>query len=231
MVVLQDQQSDYDKEVTEVMDDSISYFIQIDDSEEQGKHTGNKESFSHFATAESEEGPAAFTARLQKVLFFHAKTANPPEKVSGHRFEGVLVDTGAALGSSAGAVHYNSHCKFAGQNSNIDESCSAVCHFGIRSAASLGMASITFPHGSFLLSFDVHVVDADTPILVSIYDMDLLRFYFNNLDDTLLHPLSGLNSLIKRTVGHSFIHWSFHVFSNNNRATQTSSTFWSPFHG
>lgn len=73
------------------------------------------------------------------------------------------------------------------------------------------MAAIPFSAGNFSFSFDVHVVLTDTPILLSIEDMDRLGIYFDNLDNSVVYKCSDESSKVSMTGGHPFIFWNPHI--------------------
>lgn len=93
----------------------------------------------------------------------------------------------------------------------IDSTQAATCHSDIRSVKSFGMASASFLIGNIWIYSYVHVMKADTPILLPIDDMDRLGIYLNNLEDKLSHPKSGLFARIKRICGHPYINWKPHM--------------------
>lgn len=64
------------------------------------------------------------------------------------------------------------------------------------------------------MSFDLHIVDADTLILLSIDDMDRLGIYLQNLDNVLVHRNSGKKANIVRLDAHPYLHWNFLIFSH-----------------
>lgn len=210
--------SDEDKEdVADAIDDIVTHFIQIngdskDPNYEDDNHFDPKEEcFSHMATLDDDDSSIAFTAQLQNVAFIHSASGSLPEPRFGEKFEGILIDTGAAKGSSAGSNQYKAYCEYVGQDPRIDRSKAATCHFGIGSTKSVGTASIIFPIGNLWLSFDAHVVEADTPILLSIDDMDRLGIYLNNLKDQLVHQDTALVAKVQRKRGHPFILWDPHI--------------------
>lgn len=57
----------------------------------------------------------------------------------------------------------------------------------------------------------MHVVEADTPILLSIDDMDRLDIYLNNFTDQLVHQSLGLKARVQRRRVHPFIIWNLHI--------------------
>lgn len=81
------------------------------------------------------------------------------------------------------------------------------CLFGIGSELSKGTATVEFPLGDLCLSFDVHIVNADVPLLMSIDDIERLGVYLNNWTDELVHALSGQTAIVTRKYGHPFVYW------------------------
>lgn len=61
------------------------------------------------------------------------------------------------------------------------------------------------------LSFDVNVVSGDVPVLPGLLQMYRLGNYFNNLNNCLIHPASGILALTVRLFVHAFIQWSPHI--------------------
>lgn len=59
----------------------------------------------------------------------------------------------------------------------IDDSRTALCLFGIVTTISSEVFNTAFPVGKLWMSFHIHIVDADTPILLSINHMNQLRFF------------------------------------------------------
>lgn len=58
------------------------------------------------------DSTASFTARIQNFAFFHGATAAMQKCRFEKGFDGVLVDTGATRGSSAGEAQYHAYCNF-----------------------------------------------------------------------------------------------------------------------
>jgi len=71
--------------------------------------------------------------------------------------------------------------------------------FGIGSIASIGSITIRTPVGQI----QFHIVDANTPFLLSFEDMDKLGVYFNNLKNKLV--TSSGNILVVQRFGHLFL--------------------------
>lgn len=87
-----------------------------------------------------------------------------------------MIDTGAARLSTGRRMQYVSYCRATVRDIEIQANCAATCHFGIGSAKSNGVANIFFRMGRMLMEFEIHFVDAEVPIILSVDDMDLLVF-------------------------------------------------------
>lgn len=72
---------------------------------------------------------------------------------------------------------------------------------------SQGTTTIEFPFNDTWMHFNIHIVDVDVPILLSLYDMDRLGIYFNNLEHKLFHPVTNLSHHVTRLNGHTYIQW------------------------
>lgn len=126
----------------------------------------------------------------------------------GGQSKGVMVDTCAAKGSSAGKLQFEAYCSATGNKADIDKTRAAECHFGFGSAMSMGVAKTSFTLGSYWLSFHAHVLDTEPPILMSIDDMDRLGIYLNNLENALIQPKAGQKASVNRVNGHPFLRWN-----------------------
>ena len=73
--------------------------------------------------------------------------------------------------------------------------------FSIGTTVLIGSALVSTPIGQV----QFHVVQADTPFLLSLADMDSLQVYFNNLLDVLTTPNGDIP--VVRRFGHSFLLW------------------------
>lgn len=62
-----------------------------------------------------------------------------------------------------------------------------------------------YPIDGLIFSFEVHVVNSDVPILLSLADMDKLDVWYNNLTDVLTHRATGATAKITREFGHPFL--------------------------
>lgn len=114
-------------------------------------------------------------------------------------FMGILIDTEASERSTAGehqliALQRIQHIEF--DKTRAGE---ARIQFGIGQAVSIGTAEVTTPIGTVIF----HVVQANTPFLLCLRDMDLLRATFNNLRNVMVQ---GSNMMpIVRAGGHPWM--------------------------
>lgn len=64
------------------------------------------------------------------------------------------------------------------------------------------------------MSFDLLVVDADTPILLPIYNMEGLGVYLQNLDDVHIHHAFGEKAKITRLNNHLYLQCNTNITSH-----------------
>ena len=112
-----------------------------------------------------------------------------------------MIDTGASKRSTAGHGQYLAYRKT--HDVAIDTTRAGLVNvqFGIGSASSIGSVTINTPVGMV----EFHIVEADTPFLLCLADMDSLKVYYNNLTNTLVTP-TELFPVIRR-FGHPFLLW------------------------
>jgi hypothetical protein len=122
------------------------------------------------------------------------------DRYSDAQFAGVMVDTGAARISTAGKRQYHAYIKTFGPT-QLDTSETASVRFGVGDAHSIGSIRVDMPIGTAKF----HVVDADTPFLLCLQDMDKMGVYYNNISDRIVHP--GGSYPIVRRFSHPFVVW------------------------
>ena len=121
-------------------------------------------------------------------------------------FYGIMIDTGASKRSTAGYSQYLAYKKgnFAsGTDSNIDRTKAGAVNvqFGIGSTSSIGTVLVDTPIGRI----EFHIVEADTPFLLCLRDMDTLKVQYDNLRNVLVQG-KRLVPVIRR-FGHPFLLW------------------------
>ncbi len=75
-----------------------------------------------------------------------------------------------------------------------------LIQFGIGSATSIGSIAVYTP----VSTVKFHIVNASTPFLLSLADIDRLKIYLNNITNTLV-TANGRSVPIVRRFGHSFL--------------------------
>lgn len=204
----EEESDEEERDLVEALDDIVSHKIYVND--DKTSSDSEQDNFSHMATIHDTRSFASFIACLQDAAFEHVVTTDKPQRF-GNVFQGIIVDTGAAKGSTAGRSQYKAYCTTTCQDPKLDSSRAVRCHFGIGSATSSGVAIILFPIGQLWFSFEAHIVDADVPILLCIDNMDSPGIYLDNLRNLLIHPASNQNAVVTRTNGHPFVHWNAHL--------------------
>lgn len=84
---------------------------------------------------------------------------------------------------------------------------SVTVRFVIGETKLIVIAKCHFPIGCTLLSFDIHILDADIQLLISLKDMNELDIQFDYLNNQLIHTQSGLPENVYLEYGHPFIRW------------------------
>jgi hypothetical protein len=117
-------------------------------------------------------------------------------------FYGIMIDTGASKRSTAGYSQYLAYKKVYNTAINTTTVGAINVQFGIGSTLSIGSIIVDMPVGQA----EFHIVEADTPFLLCLKDMDTLGVYYNNLNDLLVASNSTTIPVIRR-FGHPFILW------------------------
>jgi hypothetical protein len=93
--------------LADTLEEITAHIIDVNYSHANSCHANDdKEPFSHMATIEDTDGLVSFTARHLDATFSHALTAKIPHSRFGNIFQGVMIDTGCARGSSGGHAQY-----------------------------------------------------------------------------------------------------------------------------
>lgn len=174
----------------------ITSFGPVENAEAITEDLANR-SFSHYiGTLPNCEDPA--------LPFSYIAT----DRYNSEEFYGIMIDTGASKHSTAGYGQYQAYKRKIAIE--IDDSKAGAIHvqFGIGSISSIGSIIIKTPIG--LIEF--HVVKADTPFLLCLFDMDRLNVYLNNVDNILVKG-DGFIPICRR-FGHPFLLWdaSLHAY-------------------
>jgi hypothetical protein len=158
--------------------------------------------FSHSLTLEdmTEPTPATDPALATDPFIYTLNTSS--SRYTTDVFLGIVVDTGASKKSTAGYGQF-----WALQQSNpameleLDTSTKGqvTVQFGIGSTSSIGTANVHTPIGEV----QFHIVDANTPFLLCLADMDKLQVYYNNIRDVLVTRTREVP--VVRRFGHAFL--------------------------
>lgn len=95
----------------------------------------------------------------------------------------MIIDTGCARQGNGGIEQDFSNCTAVGRNPAIDSIRATRYHLQIGSETSKGTTRIHFPLDNVCLSLDIHIVEADDAILLSVVNMDQLGVYLDNFLD------------------------------------------------
>jgi len=122
-------------------------------------------------------------------------------------FVGIMIDTGASTKSTAGIGQFDALQKLDSKVAlDVSTKGQVKIQFGIGMAPSIGSTDIDTPIGQVRF----HVVQADTPFLLCLADMDRLRVHYNNLSNMMIsdskdHPKE---IPVVRRFGHPFLLWN-----------------------
>ena len=123
------------------------------------------------------------------------------DRYSRSVFQGIMPDTGAARVSTAGKEQCLALMKeHPDQRLKMDKNRAGEANIRFGDGPlieSLGTISVTTPFGQV----DFHVMETDTPFLMSIKDMDRLGIYLNNVTNQLVGK-NGVTASITRKWGH-----------------------------
>ncbi|CCU78440.1 hypothetical protein BGHDH14_bghG004010000003001 [Blumeria hordei DH14] len=107
-------------------------------------------------------------------------------------FYGIIIDTGASKHSTAGYKQFLAYQKSIDVTRHKSKAGAITVQFGIGSSSSIGFIWATTPTGKI----EFHVVEADTPFLLSLSDMDNLSAYYNNLKNLLVTPTGSVSVML-----------------------------------
>lgn len=145
------------------------------------------------ATADDSDNNTAYTASARNATVSHALNGSVfnDSRYNEEFFYGVMIDTGCARASSGGLSQYRAYCRHIGATEKLDTSRTVFCKFGISGKVSIGLAEVKFPINEIILSLNIHIIDDDVPLLLSLADMDRLGIFYNNLNEVIVHEASA----------------------------------------
>jgi hypothetical protein len=153
--------------------------------------------FSHLLTAED-----LAEANSSDVDPFAYSLSTSGSRYTSSIFIGIMIDTGASRKSTAGYGQFQA-LQETDPTLELDTSTKGQVNiqFGIGNASSIGTAHVQTPIGKI----QFHVVQADTPFLLCLADMDELQVYYNNLRNVLVTRTKEVP--VARQFGHLFLLW------------------------
>lgn len=120
-------------------------------------------------------------------------------------------DTRAACEIRTGAKQYHAYCSFFQTKAQYRHIKSSSWPFWNWLCNISGYGAPQVPAGYIWLSFYVHVMDADTLILLLIDEMGRFGIYLNNVEDVLFRPVSVTKAPVIRACSHPFMQWDPHI--------------------
>lgn len=122
-----------------------------------------------------------------------------------------MMESGSAFSSSGNEQKYNNYCWLTGTTTSIYASKARTIPNGIGSETSKGMTRFDFSMGNLWMSFHIHIVTADVPIIFGIQDVAGLGLYFNSLTNKVIHPASGFSVPKTRLRVYAYTKWDDHI--------------------
>ncbi|KAI0993887.1 hypothetical protein K3495_g14297, partial [Podosphaera aphanis] len=150
----------------------------------------------------------AFKHNLIPTDFAHTTVNTDPfayiattNRYNSSQFYGIMIDTGAAQRSTAGYGQYLAYERLFGGAINQSKAGKVSVQFGIGSATSIGSTMVSCPIGCI----EFHILETDTPFLLSLKDMKLLNVYLDNIKDCLIQ--GSREFPVFNRFGHLFLLW------------------------
>jgi hypothetical protein len=140
---------------------------------------------------------------LDSASEFSSYTSKVTSRYGKEVFMGIIVDTGASTKSTAGYNQFQALQKSSTPDMEVELDTSTKgqvkVQFGVGTALSLGTVYVCTPVGGV----EFHIVEANTPFLLSLADMDRLRVYYDNIRDVLVTSTKEVP--VVRRFGHAFL--------------------------
>ncbi|POS82128.1 hypothetical protein EPUL_006743, partial [Erysiphe pulchra] len=129
--------------------------------------------------------------------------ANSGGRYTSDKWHGIMLDPGSSSFSTAGCGQVKAYISTFNCG-KVDKSTAGAitAQFGIGRTTSIGSINILTPIGNVTF----HVVNADTPFLLCLQDMDSLKIYYNNLRDV-IQMQNGKSIPVIRKFNHAFLVW------------------------
>lgn len=209
------------------------YFEEVEDDEDSDAYGY----ITSIGTLTQEEATST-SMKLSNRAYIHRLTATPTVNTNPHSelttgtetdpfaynseatsrytstvFMGIMIDTGVSRRLTAGYGQFKALQK-ADPTVKLDTSTKGQVNvqFGIGNATSIGTVDVASPVGSV----QFHIVETDTPFLMSLANMNRLQIYFDNLRNVVVAK-NGTNITgevpVVRRFGHPFLLWNASLHS------------------
>jgi thymidylate synthase len=175
----------------------------------------NNSTFEHSLSAYRQEQSQSGTSPLEA----HSLTTYAQKRYGPSRFYGIMIDTGASERSTVGYDQYLAYTTIADAPMDKTSEGEVKIKFGIGSTSSIGSVHMNSPIGTI----EFHIVQADTPFLLSLADMDRLQVQLNNLKNVLITTQGDVP--VVRQFGHVFLLWSESLYAFVQESLHTPSCF------
>ena len=153
----------------------------------------------------------------------HSFVASEQKRYGPSQFYGLMIDTGASQRSTVGYDQYLAYTTTIAADALMDKTTEGDVNikFGIGSTSSIGSIVVHSPVGTV----EFYIIQADTPFLLSLADMDRLQIQFLNLKNV-LQTTQGDIPVVRR-FGHAFLLWneSLYAFVQESLQCTTPSCF------
>lgn len=223
-----------DNEEPDEEDHAEAWLLEMHDQQGQEPYTNIQSSSSYLTAFGTIPEGRILTNELSSNALHHALTKWIPKdqedpftltvstkkpRYNNERFHGVMIDTGAARFSTTGYGQYTAFKNtFNSRDMDTSRAGDVIVHFGIGTAKSLGACTIETPVGTVTF----HVMQTDTPFLLSLADMDRLGIFLNNIKNVVVNHKTQEEILITRQFGHPFMIWGAAVQSFMQATINTS---------
>lgn len=197
----EDRNSAFEAELKNALDEVVSHMKDV------GSHTDRKNEVIVQENDTSSQNPSVLKSHVLHCSTIYAVSRCLPRLAAPGKFKDIAFGTDATHVSSSSTEQYNAYCSMTGAVFAVDASRKNLVRFDICEKISKGMTEMKFSIEYTWLCIDIHVVDADVPILICIEDMDRIGAYFSNLTNRLCRPESHHSVSIKRLNVHPFLYW------------------------
>jgi hypothetical protein len=137
-------------------------------------------------------------------------TSTTDSRYGDSKFQGILVDCGAAGRSTGGMGQFKALQRISNNLALDKKTTGSSIKFGIGNTLTLGSVELNIPLG--VITF--HIVGVNISFLLCLDDLDRLNIYFNNLINQVIqheHTSMERRHLVIRRYGHAFLLWKMPI--------------------